>query len=61
MKRGGRTLPFGLGAFALGGLTLFLAEATWLQVPAAVVMLTGIALTIAGIATPEFLEGAEED
>ena len=61
MKRGGPTLPFGLAAFAIGGGTLFLAEVTWLQMSAAMVMLLGVALTVAGIATPEFLEASEEE
>ena len=57
MKRGGPTLPAGLAAFAIGGGTCSSSEVTWLQMPAAMVMLIGVALTVAGIATPEFLEG----
>ena len=59
--RGGATLLPGLAAFGLGGLTLFLSEVVWLQTTAAAVMLVGIALTVAGIATPEFLERTDEE
>ncbi len=45
-----------LAALIGGGAVLFLSEATWLQVAAAAVLLVGVALGVAAIATPDFLE-----
>lgn len=59
MSRGGPTLPAALATLGIGGATLFLSEVTWLQMSAAVVLLIGIALGVAAIATPEFLEADE--
>lgn len=60
MSRGGPTLPAALAALGIGGVTLFFSEVTWLQMSAAVVLLIGIGLGVAAIATPEFLEADEE-
>lgn len=39
----------------VAGLVLFLADADWLRLTAALVLLAGIALGVFAIATPEFL------
>lgn len=59
MKHAGPTLPAALLALGGGGVTLFFSEAVWLQMTAAVILLVGIALGVAAIATPEFLEDAD--
>jgi hypothetical protein len=56
MKYGGPRLLPALAIAAVGGLTLFLASVTWLEVAGASVLLIGAALIVANIATPEFLE-----
>ena len=56
MKYGGPRLIPALALAVVGGLTLFLASATWLEVTAAIVLLIGAALVVANIATPDFLE-----
>ena len=56
MKYGGPRIIPALIIAAVGGLTLFVSSATWLEVTAATVLLIGAALIIANIATPEFLE-----
>lgn len=61
MKRAGRTFVPALIALGAGGLTLFLSEVLWLQVPAAALLLVGVALGVAAIATPEFLERDLDD
>jgi hypothetical protein len=56
VKYGGRRLIPAVVVAVVGGLTLFLAEVTWLEVIGATVLLIGAALVVANIATPEFLE-----
>lgn len=56
MKHGGPHLLPALAVAAVGGLVLFLASVTWLEVTGATVLLIGAALIVANIATPDFLE-----
>lgn len=56
MKHAGPFLLPALGVAAVGGLVLFLASVTWLEVTGAIVLLIGAALIIANIATPDYLE-----
>jgi hypothetical protein len=58
---GGPTLLPALAMLGLAGATLFLSEATWLQMTAAVFLVVGAALGVFAIATPEFLEADHED
>jgi hypothetical protein len=58
---GGPTLLPALATLGIGGAVLFLSEATWLQMTAAVVLVIGIALGVFAIATPEFLEADHDD
>lgn len=60
-RHGGPTLLPAIAALVIGGAVLFLSEVTWLQMPAAMVMVVGIALGVFAIATPEFLEADRED
>ena len=46
---------------AVGGVTLFLASVTWLEVTGATMLLVGAALVVAAIATPDFLEADREN
>jgi hypothetical protein len=57
VKYGGPRLIPAIVLAAVGGLTLFLASVTWLEVTGATVLLIGAALVVANIATPDFLEG----
>ena len=45
----------------VAGLVLFLAEADWLRLTSALVLLAGIALGVFAIATPEFLAADDEE
>jgi hypothetical protein len=45
----------------IGGAVLFFSEVTWLQMPAAVVMVVGIWLGVFAVATPDFLEADREE
>ena len=49
-----------LACFVVGAGLIFLVENPAVQVPAFFVMATGIALGVAAIASPEFLERDEE-
>ncbi|MQA73964.1 MAG: hypothetical protein GEU88_06430 [Solirubrobacterales bacterium] len=58
----GSTLIPALVTLAVAGAVLFLSEVIWLQLPAALFLLAGVALGVLAIATPEFLEAdADED
>jgi len=60
--RPGPTFIPALALLIVAGAVLFLSEATWLRMTAAVFVLGGVALGVFAIATPEFLAGdAEED
>lgn len=56
MKYGGPHLLPAVAIAAVGGLTLFLSSATWLEVTGASILLIGAALIVGNIATPDFLE-----
>ena len=61
MNRPGPTfLPALIGLLA-GGAVLFLAEANWLRVCAAVALLVAVALAVFAVATPEFVAADRED
>jgi hypothetical protein len=45
----------------VGAAVLFFSSATWLEVTGATVLLTGAALIVGSIATPEFLEADADD
>jgi hypothetical protein len=57
----GPTFVPALLGLAVGGAVLFLSEATWLSLAAALVMLGAVALVAFAIATPEFLARDAED
>jgi hypothetical protein len=59
--RGGPTLLPAIAALVIGGAVLFFSEVTWLQMPAAVVMVVGIWLGVFAVATPDFLEADREE
>jgi hypothetical protein len=60
--RPGPTFIPALAVLVVAGAVLFLSEATWLRMTAAVFVLGGVALGVFAIATPEFLAAdAEED
>jgi hypothetical protein len=60
--RPGPTFIPALAMLVVAGAVLFLSEATWLQMTAAVFVLGGVALGVFAIATPEFLAAdADED
>jgi hypothetical protein len=61
VKHAGPTFLPALGTLVIAGAILFLSEATWLQMSAAVVLVIGIALGVFGIATPDFLAGDATD
>ena len=49
-----------LVAILAGGAVLFVAEATWLRLCAAVVLLVAVAVAVFAVATPEFV-AADDD
>jgi hypothetical protein len=53
--RPGPTFIPALALLIVAGAVLFLSEATWLRMTAAVFVLGGVALGVFAIATPEFL------
>jgi hypothetical protein len=57
----GPTFVPALVGLVVGAAVLFLAETTWLNLVAALVMLGAAALTAVAIATPEFLAHDAED
>jgi hypothetical protein len=57
----GPTFVPALIGLAIGSAVLFLSEATWLSLAAALVMLGAAALAAFAIATPEFLTRDAED
>jgi hypothetical protein len=60
--RPGPTFLPALALLVLAGAVLFVSEATWLRMTAAVFLLGGVALGVFAIATPEFLAAdADED
>ena len=59
--RPGPTFLPALGMLGVAGLVLFLADADWLRLTAALVLLVGIALGVFAIATPEFLAADAEE
>jgi hypothetical protein len=59
VRHAGPTFVPALATLLIAGAVLFLSEATWLQMTAAVVLLLGIALGVFAIATPEYL--AQDD
>ena len=61
MRQAGPTFFPALATLVIAGAILFLSEATWLQMSAAVVLVVGIALGVFAIATPEFLAGDAKD
>jgi cell division protein FtsW (lipid II flippase) len=56
MKHAGPTFIPAVIILVVFGAILFIAEVTWLQLPAALVMLVGVFLLVRAIVTPEFLE-----
>lgn len=59
--RPGPTFLPALAMLAVCGLVLFLADADWLRLTAALVLLVGIALGVFAIATPEFLAADRDE
>lgn len=60
--RPGPTFLPALALLIVAGAVLFISEATWLRMTAAVFLLGGVALGVFAIATPEFLAtDADED
>jgi hypothetical protein len=53
--RPGPTFLPALALLIVAGAVLFLSEATWLRMTAAVFVLGGVALGVFAIATPEFV------
>jgi hypothetical protein len=53
--RPGPTFLPALALLVLAGAVLFVSEATWLRMTAAVFLLGGVALGVFAIATPEFV------
>ncbi|MGH2953468.1 MAG: hypothetical protein ACRDK9_05525 [Solirubrobacterales bacterium] len=61
MSGGGNSPRIAFAALAAGAALLLLAEAEILRVAAAALLLTGIALGVFAIATPEFVARDEEE
>ena len=61
MRRAGPTFLPALITLVVAGGVLFLSEATWLRMAAAIFLLVGIFLGVRAIATPAFLEHDAED
>lgn len=59
--RPGPTFVPALVLLGVAGLALFIASADWLRLASALVLLTGIALGVFAIATPEFLAADADD
>jgi hypothetical protein len=61
VKRGGPTFWPALIVLVVAGAVLFLSDATWLELIAAICLIVGIALGVFAVATPEFLERDAEE
>ena len=61
MNRPGRTFVPALVGLLAGGAVLFLAEANWLRVCAALVLLVAAAVAVFAVATPEFVAADGDD
>lgn len=59
--RPGRTFLPALVLLGAAGPVLFVAEADWLRLTAALLLLLGIALGVFAIATPEYLARDEDE
>lgn len=50
-----------LAAFVVGTVVILLAEATWLRMASAIILVVYVVAALFAIATPEFLSGDEDD
>lgn len=50
-----------IAAFVVGTVVILLAEATWLRMASAVVLVGYVVTALFAIATPEFLAGDDDD